>query len=548
MHREPLSAGWRASGAARPPGWWRRLALLAIVVWLVAVPAAAQLRLTLDEAVERALASNPGLRIDREQRAIAAAIEARARAFWDLQFTGEARGRLRSDPVNSLFSGAPDGDLAPRVGSVVASAGLSKRFEGGASLSGTTTVSRDTTTSLFGLLTPSWYTMLGVEFRQPLFQGRRIDPARRTLRVAALDRTRTRHALARSVNETVAAVERAYWTLVAARRDVDVRARALALAEEQHTDTRARIDAGVAPESDAAAPAAEIERRRGDLHASREAVARAEHALKVLMLAGADAPEWDASLEPVDDPATTTTPPSAADGVRLALEKRPELAEAAAALARQDIEIDAARDRLRPVVDLVASYAMRGLAGDPNPDMRAPFPGLVPVILPEQDGGLFRSWATAFEQELTDASVGVQVGIPIGHRAARADLALAEASRRQAAAALAQAELRVAADVRNAVASLDAGLARITASRAGLAAAREQLRAEQERFAAGITTPFFVLTRQNDLAHAELAEVAALVDYRRALVEYARATGTLADMRGIDIDTDGPDRAGETPR
>lgn len=548
MHGQPLSAGWWASGGTWSSRWCRRLAWLTVAALLAPAPAAGQLRLTLDEAVERALAANPGLAVERDQRAVAAALEARAQAFWDVQFTGDLRGRLRSDPVNTIFSGAPEGDVAPRMGSAVASAALSKRFEGGATLSGTTSVSRDTTTSVFGLLTPSWYTTLGLEFRQPLFQGRRIDPARRALRVAAIDRTRTRHALARSVSETVASVERAYWALVAARRDRDVRRRTLALAEQQRADTQARIDAGVAPESDIAAPTAEIERRRGDLIASGENVARAEHAIKTLVLPDADAPEWDVPLEPADDPATGATPPSARDGVRIALDRRPEVAEAASALARQDVEIEAARDRLRPTVDLVAGYAMRGLAGDPNPDLLAPVPGLVPVILPQQDGGLFRSWATAFEQELTDAAVGVQVGIPIGHRAARADLALAEAVRRQAASSLALARLRVAAEVRNAIAALDAGMARIEAARAGLAAAREQLRAEEERFAAGITVPYFVLTRQTNLAQAELAEVAALVDYRHALVEYARATGTLVEARGIQLDTDAQEAPTETSR
>jgi HAE1 family hydrophobic/amphiphilic exporter-1 len=60
-----------------------------------------------------------------------------------------------------------------------------------------------------------------------------------------------------------------------------------------------------------------------------------------------------------------------------------------------------------------------------------------------------------------------------------------------------------------------------------VSAAEVQLKAEQDRYAVGATTNFFVLTRQSNLADAQLAEIAAETDYRNALVEFGRATGTL---------------------
>jgi outer membrane protein TolC len=44
-----------------------------------------------------------------------------------------------------------------------------------------------------------------------------------------------------------------------------------------------------------------------------------------------------------------------------------------------------------------------------------------------------------------------------------------------------------------------------------------------------------VLTRQNDLAAAQLAEIAALTDYRKAQTELARAKGSLLEDRNIQI-------------
>jgi outer membrane protein len=89
--------------------------------------------------------------------------------------------------------------------------------------------------------------------------------------------------------------------------------------------------------------------------------------------------------------------------------------------------------------------------------------------------------------------------------------------------------------VKNAATALETAAGRIQAARAGLTAAETQLRAEQDRFGAGLSTNFFVLTRQNDLALAQLAEIAALTDYRQALTELGRATGTLLRDRSIEV-------------
>ena len=58
-----------------------------------------------------------------------------------------------------------------------------------------------------------------------------------------------------------------------------------------------------------------------------------------------------------------------------------------------------------------------------------------------------------------------------------------------------------------------------------------QLAAEEDRYRVGLSTNFLVLTRQNDLAAAKLAEIQALTDYRTALTELARATGALLEAR-----------------
>ena len=88
--------------------------------------------------------------------------------------------------------------------------------------------------------------------------------------------------------------------------------------------------------------------------------------------------------------------------------------------------------------------------------------------------------------------------------------------------------------MRNAVTALETAAQRIEAATRRPRRRRIQLRAEEDRLAAGATTPFFVLTRQNDLAAAEVADAAATATYRRALTELARARGTLLRDRAVD--------------
>ncbi|MEO8035598.1 MAG: TolC family protein [Acidobacteriota bacterium] len=493
--------------------------------------------LSLDDAVALALEKNGDIVVERENLLIAGSLVTRAEAAYEPLLRGDARLRNRTDPVNSILSGAPRGELTPTTNSLQSSASLSQLLPTGASLSLFSTLNRDRTNSVLALLTPSWSTGLGAEIRQPLMQNRRTDPARRAIRIARVDRSRAQSSLRRVASEITASVERAYWTLVAARNDVAIRESSLKVAEKQREDTRVRIQAGTQAESDLAQTTAEIERRRGDLLSSKEGVIRAENALRNLIARDAADPLWDRPILPEDKPLMREAgeaPVDVAAAIARAVNNRPELRELALRLDRQDVEIDSALDRVRPQVDLVASYNGRGLAGSENNDA-IPIFGATPVVPSALQGGLGRSLVNAAENRFPDASIGVSVSLPIGNTAAKQDVAIARAIRRQSSALLDQARQRVSLEVRNAAAAISSAEQRMDAAHAAREAAEIQLQAERDRFDAGLSNNFFILTRQNDLAAAQLAEVVARTDYRKAQSELARATGSLLDARGIHV-------------
>jgi outer membrane protein TolC len=497
--------------------------------------------LTLADATARALARNSDIALERESFRIADASILRADGSYDPTFRLDARYRNHTDPANSLLSGAPYGEISPSSEGVSGAAGIGALLPTGGTVAVSAYGARDLTNNFLALMSPAYSTSIGIDVRQPLLQNLSIDPARRAIRIASLEKERSVASLRSTVTDTVASVERAYWTLVAARRDVLVREASMRLAAEQREDTKSRIDVGTLPESDIAQPIAEYERRRGDLYASQENSRRAELLLKLLLLNDESDPLWNQTLDPVDKPETPLVRLDLATALRVAEDKRPEIAEAKARVAQRNVEVDYTRDRLKPQLDLVAGWARRGLAGALNPN--APANGFLgaPVVVPDAlEGSFGRSLGTITESRFPDEWIGLSLTVPIFNRSAKGDVAIAKAQKSQAEILLSQQRQRVAVEVRNAVLTLETAAQRIDAAKAGRSAAETQLAAEKERYNVGLSTNFFVLTRQNDLATAVLTEIAALTDYRKALTDYSRTAGTLLDERGIEIAGDAP--------
>ena len=77
------------------------------------------------------------------------------------------------------------------------------------------------------------------------------------------------------------------------------------------------------------------------------------------------------------------------------------------------------------------------------------------------------------------------------------------------------------------------------AARAARAFAERRLEAEQSKFEVGLSTNFFVVQAQRDLADAQNVELRALTDLQRALVTFERAQEAPAGGGGAATGTPG---------
>jgi outer membrane protein TolC len=356
-----------------------------------------------------------------------------------------------------------------------------------------------------------------------------MDGARLSVRVANAGRHEAVASLRRTVSETVAAVEKAYWDLVAIRQGIGVREDAVLLAEQQLGETRTRVESGSAPGTELSQPRAELERRRSDLLAERETLARAQSALKLLILGDTDEALWLSQIDPIDTAAVDVVPVDVAASLQRALSARPELDAARANVERRRAETALARNAVWPSLDAVVSYDRFGLAGSRSP--------VVPTstIPPELLGELGQSLSTLRRGDFDAVRVALVLGLPIRNRTARAAAAVALSVERQTEADVSRVRKSILAEVLDAAAVVETAGQRMEATRAGREAAEVQLAVERDRYATGLSTNFLVLTRQNDLSRARLDEISARTDYQTARTELARATGSLIEDRGIDI-------------
>jgi len=110
-------------------------------------------------------------------------------------------------------------------------------------------------------------------------------------------------------------------------------------------------------------------------------------------------------------------------------------------------------------------------------------------VFSEVFGFDFPTWTLCFN---------VYYAIP--NRSAKANADSAQLEKDQALASYRRLELQVAAEVRTAARGVESGFKRVASSQAARRLAVERLDAEEKKFAAGMSTNFFVTQAQRDLA------------------------------------------------
>ena len=318
------------------------------------------LKLTIDDAVKRAIENNPDLAIVRLGPDVEAARVSQADSAYRPVFS-TVFGRSSVMSPSSSFDQAIEGIETTEV---FATTGLRQRLRtGGGTWSLGWDASRTASDSFINSFNPTLRSGLLVALSQPLLRDRKIDAvrvqdviAKRNLKSSEL------RALQASV-QTVASVKQAYWTLKAALANVTVQQRSLELAEDLVRQNQARVNVGQAPPLDLVQAQAEVATRRENLIRADAIARNAEDRLRRLMMDPADTSFWNVRLSPVDEPVSDNTPPDQDQAVQSALRDRYDLALLRQEWDNADTNVEFFNNQKLPDVRLEASYRGGGVGG-----------------------------------------------------------------------------------------------------------------------------------------------------------------------------------------
>jgi len=468
-------------------------------------------RLSLSEAVRLAVHENLGIAIERETLQIARLGVDIARGPFEPRLSLHLdHSRADSPPITTAQGGA---------GEIVTSTtqdfnlSLAQRLATGSLLQLDFTNARSRTTAVDAIEPLGYRSTVSLSLTQPLFRGFSPDlvvPRIDVLR-AEIGSERERQQLAIAAADIVERTEDAYWNVVQALYRYDLGQRSRKLAADQLALTHRQIDAGQLPPSDLISAEATLAQRELDLLQAAQDIESISDQLRRLLNLPRD--QWARPILPTDAPEFIAETHRPEDLIAVAIEHRPELAQASQDLRAEALALRRAENDQLPQIDV--GVAATGVGQD-------------------------RRYRDALDQVGHADAPGYSVLLnlswtPLG----RATRAAAEAER---------ARLRIAAATRNQLvqdvwsAVRDAVRAQHTAALRVAAAARfrelsvRSLDVEQRRFLNGSSSNFLVAQRQEALASAQLAELSAVLDHKKATAALLRATGRLLAERHVEIE------------
>jgi len=514
--------------------------------------------LSLREALAMALENNKDIEVARENVRIAEFDLRGAQGVYDPRFTTQAFYERVESPISSFLAGGQNGStITTDYTSNARLEGQTPKFGGTYRLDFSSV--KLNTNNQFTALNPQFPTSLAFSYTQPLWRGLRIDQSRRQIEIARKNLSLTDAQFRQHAMDTITNVQRAYWDLVFALRNLQVQRDTVAVARTQLEHNKRLVNEGQLAPIDVVAVEAQISTYEQRVFSALEDVSRSENHLKNMIAKDQKAEIWSESIVPTESVELTSPEISLPDALKTAMENRPELQQFNVLKDINQIDQRYFKDQTKPSVDLVGTYGVTGLAGSVSSNIVNPLTqssvllrqrvdelsaiaGLdpLPVIPPNQFsqdllGGYGQSLQNLLANRYGTVRVGVQIGLPLRNRTAEANLGRALVEGERIGTQREQLQQTIQVDVRNALQSLRSAEARLRAAVATREANEKQFASEQRKLDAGQSTTFLVLERQTNLAEARGLELKAQTDLNKAIADLQRATGNALTVNSIVV-------------
>jgi outer membrane protein TolC len=473
--------------------------------------------LTLEDAVRRAIDNNLEIAVERLNPQTFDFTLASFRANYKPVATSTVgrRDNVRP-PTNILNPGSPN------VSTMTYNSGITQNlWWGGGNMSLTFNNAKIASpTDKLASYDPQFSSSYLFSYTQPLLRGFKIDQTRQQIATTLINRDNADLNLKARTTNTLAQVRAAYWDYVYTIQAVEVAKQSLDLASKLLSDNKIRVEVGTMAPMDVVQAEAEEATRLQALTTATATMRTAELSLKRLIVSGTNDPLWSQHIEPTDRPDYQAASIDVEGAVRTALQQRTDLQIARNNFETNNVLYKSQRNSALPDVDAVVTYGAAGLGGvawelEGNGLDRTRKGVLI-------NGGYGDALSTLFNRAYPNWQFAFNISYPIGGNNFEAQAARTRLLIQQNQAQIRATELTVATEVTNAALQVTNSMEALAASQKARELSQRRLDAEMSRFDVGMSNNYQVVQMQRDLREAQNSELRALLNYRKALVEFDR--------------------------
>jgi outer membrane protein len=480
-------------------------------------------RMSLNEIIHRAVANNHDVKVAAYQPAIEGARVIEASANFDPTFFTNLQYQNKNDLTggsifNSFNGGIPFVSLSNDTEQGTLQTGLQQNLPSG----GQVQLQYQSTYNWFNpqqtLFNPFYESDLTLSVNQPLLRNFGYDVNHAQITINRINQKVDLLEFRKAVEQNASDIEKAYWQLVQAVRDIEIEEDLVKETESTYSilENRLTQHIDVSPLQVAQAQT-QLELRRSQLISFKAQARDLSDQIKALM----SDPEYPVTsniiILPADAPVEDRIEFDLMDEIDTAMENRFELGEQQLKVDAATVTVGVAKNNLLPELDFIGSAGPDGAAGD-----------LGRAIKTNAD---FNHW---------EFTAGFKLQVPLGNRAARSIWRRSLLQRMQAIEQYRSFVEQVAVDVKINARGVDTTWDIIRSSRRSRFAAEDALTRINTRERSGEPlTPEFVQTKlqlQDTLAQSLQSEAEAIANYNIALAQLEKAKGTLLRYNNVVLE------------
>jgi len=488
-----------------------------------------ELSLTLEDAILKALKNNLDLAVSVYSPEIAGASLSQAKEYFMPSLQLSYGNQKNESPPYWFIQGAST--IVDRYRDY--SASVVQQIPTGGNVSVSLDSYRSDTNQAFQLINPRFGTTLRFDFNQPLLRNFGSKVSWQQILIAKNNLDISESQLTSALLNTIYLVEEAYWNYVYAIESYNVAQQSLKLGQDLLRKNQKEVEVGQLAQIEVLNAQATVAAREADLIQAEGVMRRSEEVLKSIINLAAETDAQNKKLVPVDKPEFKAVTISREESLKEALAKRPDLQITEKGIETNQINMSVAKNQTLPGLDLKFSYWSPGISGDRllylNND---PFLG---IVIGKEPGGASKSIRDALRFLYQNWTVGLTLTLPLSNFVSRAHYALSKLQVQQSLAQLKTQEQQAALEVSDAITTIETNAKRVSATRIARELAEKRLEAEEKKLQVGLTTNYFVLQYQDELATARSQEIKSVIDYNLALARLEKATGTALENRNIKL-------------